>query len=524
MATTTIKGFIKDWQGNKLLPITRGELVLDQNGQIALQSAQFLAGDGHPGLVTAAEREMLSGGAGQSISDVYSKLEYVNAGLKIGDTALHFYDASGATPITVTGTNGVTVAAANNGIAVSLTEINTQATEKTSTILRGITVDKYGRVTSVSDGQLSNGDIPETLTGKKLENCTTSVKAIPNNELAIVNKAYVDAVVATSTSIATGALRFGGQISSQAEADGALNDLNINKYYKVTATGISLDVSKFHFPPATVSGSIHLKIGDTIIVHKNDAGTTKLVYIPSADEITTLTVSSDGVTSMDKQDGHVQLDFSKVFDVVTSGKTTTITLPKATANVGGYLSPEDYKTFAGYQTSLAVSYTAGDVTSETPGKYTVGTITIGGTEHVIYGKNNVSSLTLVDGTGENPTDNPILRFTENGTAIDTTFKGAAGVRVKKNGSAIEFAADVAVDSASDSYLTAQGNQIGVKLGKVSENGYSDGLVDFKTFYPVLSAVANSVEKIENSLFGVATSATEYRYGSDAMIAAITLTI
>jgi hypothetical protein len=46
----------------------------------------------------------------------------------------------------------------------------------------------------------------------------------------------------------------------------------------------------------------------------------------------------------------------------------------------------------------------------------------------------------------------------------------------------------------------------------------------RTFYPVLSAVANSVEKIENSLFGVATSVTEYRYGSDAMIAAITLTI
>jgi hypothetical protein len=152
MATTTIKGFIKDWQGNKLLPITRGELVLDQNGQIALQSAQFLAGDGHPGLVTAAEREMLSGGAGQSISDVYSKLEYVNYGLKIGDTALHFYDAYGATPITVTGTNGVTVAPANNNIAVSLTEINTQAIEKTNTILRGINVDKYGRVTSVSDG------------------------------------------------------------------------------------------------------------------------------------------------------------------------------------------------------------------------------------------------------------------------------------------------------------------------------------------------------------------------------------
>jgi hypothetical protein len=44
MGTKITKGFIKDWQGNKLLPITRAELVLDVNGQIALHSAEFLAG------------------------------------------------------------------------------------------------------------------------------------------------------------------------------------------------------------------------------------------------------------------------------------------------------------------------------------------------------------------------------------------------------------------------------------------------------------------------------------------------
>jgi hypothetical protein len=35
---TTNKGFIKDINGNKLLPITRAELVLDSNGKIALTS------------------------------------------------------------------------------------------------------------------------------------------------------------------------------------------------------------------------------------------------------------------------------------------------------------------------------------------------------------------------------------------------------------------------------------------------------------------------------------------------------
>jgi hypothetical protein len=35
---TTYKGFIKDLQGNKILPITRAELVLDSLGKIALFS------------------------------------------------------------------------------------------------------------------------------------------------------------------------------------------------------------------------------------------------------------------------------------------------------------------------------------------------------------------------------------------------------------------------------------------------------------------------------------------------------
>ena len=41
---TITKGFIKDWNGNKMLPITRGELVLDVEGNGALTSNLFLAG------------------------------------------------------------------------------------------------------------------------------------------------------------------------------------------------------------------------------------------------------------------------------------------------------------------------------------------------------------------------------------------------------------------------------------------------------------------------------------------------
>ena len=38
------KGFIKNWGGDTLLPITRAELVLDSLGQVAFSSGEFEAG------------------------------------------------------------------------------------------------------------------------------------------------------------------------------------------------------------------------------------------------------------------------------------------------------------------------------------------------------------------------------------------------------------------------------------------------------------------------------------------------
>ena len=44
------KGLLKDSNGIELLPITRGELVLDSSGNVALHSNEFLATDTQPGL------------------------------------------------------------------------------------------------------------------------------------------------------------------------------------------------------------------------------------------------------------------------------------------------------------------------------------------------------------------------------------------------------------------------------------------------------------------------------------------
>lgn len=53
------KGFIKDQNNIEMLPITRGELVLDSSGRQALHSNEFLATDSQPGLMSKEDKAKL---------------------------------------------------------------------------------------------------------------------------------------------------------------------------------------------------------------------------------------------------------------------------------------------------------------------------------------------------------------------------------------------------------------------------------------------------------------------------------
>ena len=223
---TIKKGFIIDQLENTLLPITRAELVLDSAGIIALNSEQFLAQNGLPGLVTATERALinqLSGsGEGQNLADIYNKINYINNGFKINGTPVRFYNetTNTGTPINITtvldDADNPTISLGvntNNTISIGLNTL-TQNGISISSILRSISVDKYGRVTSVTGSDLTSDDIPQLLTNKILSGATTYTTDIADNEKAVVNKAYVDAKFDSVSTIATGALTFGGTLSS----------------------------------------------------------------------------------------------------------------------------------------------------------------------------------------------------------------------------------------------------------------------------------------------------------------------
>lgn len=542
---TITKGFIKDWNGNKMLPITRGELVLDVDGNVALTSNLFLAGTfkdaqgkGLPGLITAAERAMLNGASGQNIVDLYSKIEHINAGLSFGGTQVGFYKAAndGATVATPINVNAVTdqlvINVTENGNAknVSLGLAPVTVT-KTATNLRikSIDVDSFGRVTSVTGAAIENSELPATISDKKFSGCTT--ETVGTSDTAIVNKKYVDDAVSGVTVVATGALKFGGTFNNASDATSAINNgENINAYYKVT-TAFDLATTYFHDTSSAIvsDNKIKLKAGDTLIIHKV-GDSTKFVYVPSGDEITTISVTSGKYQTApySKNLGDVVLNFSDLFTVTATSNVATISLQQVTDTQNGYLSASDYAKFLSYESNLGVSYTP-TVLEGSVGAYKIGTLTIGGTATNIYGKNNVSALTLENGSasGDNQTLNPKLKFTETGaSAVEIAVVGINGIKAEKSGNNINLSAtNTTADTTSAKYLTiTDGYKFGVKIGKISEDKTSivDGLTDYAEFQTLVQKVANTFETISNSL--ITPSSDQYGYGNAKMKEAIAIEI
>lgn len=265
------------------------------------------------------------------------------------------------------------------------------------------------------------------------------------------------------------------------------------------------------------------------------------MYIPSADEtVTRITVTEEdsATDALSNVLGDVTLQFSSLFEVSNPrGNVALISIPKANNTQPGYLSKEDYIKFNSYAENLATSY-ASSIASGTAGIYTLGTLTVGTTPYTIQGVNSTYTIALENGTGTgtNAVFNPILKFTENGS-IDTsiTFKGYNGIRTRKNGNVVELvAANEAVEQdvprtnnpATVKYITIEdGYKFGVQLGAADSNGNvtQEGLTDFSQFNSLVNVVARQFEIITYSLKGSANE-TEYRYGNDKLVAAITLTI
>lgn len=559
MATT--KGFIKDHSGNHLLPITRAELVLDSSGNIALASSLFLAGthtdaQGNklPGLITAAERAMLSGsGTGQNLSDLYTKIGYINSGIKVGNTTLPFYTetTTGDTTtfaqntISITGTNNITVTPSsvgnNSTITVDLAKIyNTGVTGSaegpTSTgegVITTVTTDNYGRVTAYSK--------TNNLTGCTVDNLDENSSAN-----AIANKAYVDAVNSKLTSLATGALIFKGSVTNTTDAEAKLTEEFLNCYFKVTG---SFTLAKESTDQDT---QITVKPGDTLIVtgeelEENGQKTTtyKFVYIPSADDVeyTYIDVYQGETNKLDNGVGEVSFNFSDQFVVngtkadarstvsvglQIAGKTETINENGETTTTynGGVLTKDDYQKFLSYS-AKSISYSQ----TLTSG-YEIGKFTLDGNEVSVLGY--VPELTVTYGTTADSINyNPTFKLSKpDGTSdLSVSFVGGNGISITESNKAVTFATSISIKEGSGAYLETSGYDVGVKLYKSEQNEsgittITDGLVSYSQVAALISANTHSFEIISTSLN--TTQATDdgktYFYGSSKLRTAIDIAI
>lgn len=530
------KGFIKDWNGNTIFPITRGELILDQDGNIALNSKHFLAKDNHPGLVTASERALLEGGT-VNIQDIYNKVSLINEGLKVNNNPIYFYNTNGKpTPINITTSTDASqliIKNVGNDINFSLVPVNDDAIEVKS-ILNQINVDEYGRVTSVKGAPLTSSNIPnltdKTISNSTLDKCHTSFVDIENSDTAIVNKAYVDSKVQEIANTATGALKFGGAIDNYNYSE-KLNITFANQYFKAVKDFEIL--SNYLYGDASVDGDGKVKAGDTLISYPVNSTQCKFVHVPSGNDITTITVKQNNTSLINKEIGDIALQFSSIFDIKSSGnKSVQITIPDASDGTRGILTTEDYKAFK-KASNTTTSYTSSITNTADKRLYKSGTLIIEGKDYPIHGINNIPSLSLINGTSNN-SYNPRLQFNDGVDEVTLTYKGLNQLKVQKNDNSIEFSYNPVIISQqvpntnrTTQYITTTDTgQLGIRLGSVNSQGVvTDGLTDFSQFNDLVTAMGATIifDKIEESLNGPSSN-SEYRYGNTKLLKAVDVTI
>lgn len=530
MATNNYKGFIKDVNENIILPITRGELVLDKHGVVALNSEEFLATNGHAGLLKSDEREGLIALLGDSsenpaspIAILKQELDAINDSLSINNTKLPFYTFSEGN---VTGNKyniigkagAITVTSKDGSITFDLAKPTITSTA--GVVITSVDVDEYGRVTNVTGAN--------TLNNVSLNNCTAAAIDDNSGNLSVVNKQYVDDKFKTAAVTAVGALKF---ISALGEGDSAIINTYLERsdegsYFKISGS-FTIDKDLF----VSEQSDVNVTSGDTLIVHHDDFGEKKFIYIPSGDDVPTTisfydSANNHGVASQ----GSTTVLFEEPFNLTNNGNgQISIKIPLASTENDGIISS---KTFNLIQTATAktMSYNP-SINQDTLGQYKIGEIGFGDSSaepNVIYGRDTTYNLAIT------AKDNiPSLSFSSNvsNTPKEISLNGGNGINVSTTKSDnLYFGINLGNDNK---YLKVDEN--GCLVANIStppnagNSSFTDGLIDNKVFSQFTSvlALAAYYEPISYSLLSgnPDTSAdTNYKYGSSDLKTAVDITI
>ena len=301
---TTKSGFIKDYLGNILLPITRAELVKDKKGVCAFRSGEFLATEFLPGLMSPEEKAKLNGSGDDSLESLKGLINTIGECIQI------------------------------KGTSVKLLESKLNIT------------DSEQIETSVSEGTLKF-KLADTL---PLKSATLAV--VSNTDTSLVNRQWVSKQIEDSfkdaIQISTGSLRFKGLLTTSVSASD-LGNHTVGDYYKISGSDVKVD-------------NIAVKNGDTVLVADNN-GSKYWCVIPSGDEIqTTLTAANKALLGNINITSQTQaLTISSEKNLNDVGGTITFALANASLNSGsvvpGMFSQQIYDDLTSQITS-GITYTS----------------------------------------------------------------------------------------------------------------------------------------------------------------------
>ena len=110
------KSLLKDKDGQIMLPVTRGELVLDSSGQQALHSPDFLATQNFPGLLSADDKKKIDEMIASAVEQPFTIS--VNEGTTLGKD-YYAYNGSNPIKINIKKGNNIEITTSNNEIEIS---------------------------------------------------------------------------------------------------------------------------------------------------------------------------------------------------------------------------------------------------------------------------------------------------------------------------------------------------------------------------------------------------------------------
>lgn len=504
MNTTVKKGFIQDFGGNRLLPITRAELVLDQNANIAFRSPIFEAiasvgGEGGAfGLMSPADKETLATLSTSTTADIASKLEALNTGLAVENTPLSFYGIN---------TN-------DNSVYASKWNITADS---------GIAIEVAPNTVTFKIDQLENDQLPNEISNKILSSVTVS--SIPganvnNRRDYVANLGYVDDKFSSALGVAAGGLQFKGTLSDQSDLSIKLQ--NTNGFY--IWSGNITDIASSYMEN---NSSVSVGPGDILIVSQT-SGNNKFVHVPSGNEITGLQITSlnsdnGDSTSITIAQGIAKLAFNNVFDVTGDSNGINISLPKASSSKSGYLSTTDYSRFSQAATkslTIAPILTSG---------YEIATINVNGTTtDTLYGKDTTYKMS---GTNQEIS----FGYDVTGSADPLfTIKPGAGIAfstdekvttITNNLQVLKVAAgsDKSDENDSTDYLSIANGYIQAKIGSVDNTMHiNNGLASADLVRNMITQFATHWITIEHDLVRPENGAASDNlyYGTDQLKEAV----